>query len=646
MTSLLLLLVSTLGAAPQVGRQVDDFTLDDHRGKEHRLSDYSDREIVVLAFLGTECPLAKLYGPRLADMSKEYQSRGVTIVGINANAQDSLTEIAAYVRRHEIDFPMLKDIGNRVADQVGAIRTPEVFVLDRDRIVRYWGRIDDQFGVGYAREKPTTHELKDAIDRLLAKRAIAQPSVESVGCYIGRVREASGDSDVTYSQDVARILQKHCVECHREREIAPFTLTEYDEVSGWAETILEVIDDKRMPPWHANPEHGSFTNSRVMSDDEKRIIREWVEAGAPQGDPSDLPESREYLSGWRLPRLPDQIVAMGSTPFVVPADETVEYQYFVVDPKLKKDTWVSAAEVIPGNRAVVHHAIVFIRPPGQVKRDGLGWLAAYVPGQSTTSYLKGQAIFVPAGSKFVFQMHYTPIGTEQSDLTKVGLIFADPEEVQERALTMVAIDRNFEIPPHAENHEVRTWFDRFPKNARLLAIAPHMHLRGKAFRFVLHHGQRQEVLLDVPNYDFNWQHAYMLETPIELQEGMRIECIANFDNSENNLVNPDPEATVRWGDQTWEEMVVAYFGVAVPKEQEMKDLRRREKSLAERRQNAEQAAQKMFERFDKNQDDAIGRKEVPESFRVFAFRDFDHNSDGRITRDEARRRAFQMQAND
>ena len=243
-------------------------------------------------------------------------------------------------------------------------------------------------------------------------------------------------------------------------------------------------------------------------------------------------------------------------------------------------------------------------------------------------------------------MHYTPIGTEQSDLTKVGLIFADPSQVQERAMTMVAIDREFEIPPHADNHRVTTWFDRFPKNAKLLALAPHMHLRGKSFRFVLHDGDQEEVLLDVPAYDFNWQHAYTLQEPIELRDGMRIQCIAHFDNSENNLVNPDPDETVRWGDQTWQEMVVAYFGVSVPKDQVSGDVRRRERSLAERRKSAEQAAQKMFERFDKNQDDVIGRKEVPESFRVFAFRKFDRNSDGRITRDEARRRAFQTQSND
>lgn len=646
MTPILLLLCSAVGASSSVGQPVSDFTLADHRGKEHRLSDYRDQQIVVLAFLGTECPLAKLYGPRLSALSEAYRSRGVAFIGINANAQDSLTEIAAYVRRHEIRFPVLKDIGNRVADKVQAERTPEVFVLDRDRIVRYWGRIDDQFGVGYAREKPTTHDLRDAIDSLLENRSIEQPVVESVGCYIGRVREAQGDSEVTYSRDVARVLQKHCQECHREGEIAPFTLTDYDEVSGWAETILEVIENGRMPPWHANPEHGAFANSRQMSDEDKRIIREWVEAGTPEGDPSQLPAPREYVTGWRLSRLPDQIVGMSRSPYVVPPDETVEYQYFVVDPGLKEDKWVSAAEVIPGNRAVVHHAIVFIRPPGQVQREGLGWLAAYVPGQSTTKFDQGRAIFVPAGSKFVFQMHYTPIGTEQSDLTKVGLIFADPAKVHERALTMIAIDRDFEIPPRTEDYQVTTWFDRFPKNAKLLALAPHMHLRGKAFRFVLHDGGQQEVLLDVPAYDFNWQHAYVLETPIELHDGIRIECIAHFDNSEENLVNPDPEATVRWGDQTWEEMVVAYFGVAVPKDQEMRDLRRREQSLAQRRKKAEQAAQKMFERFDKNGDEAIARTEVPESFRVFAFRAFDRDSDGRITPDEARRRAFHTQSKD
>ena len=359
-------------------------------------------------------------------------------------------------------------------------------------------------------------------------------------------------------------MQKNCIECHRDGEIAPFCITQYDEVSAWAETIAEVVREERMPPWHANSEFGEFANARQMDDVEKQQLYAWAAAGAPEGDTANLPDPVSFTPGWRLPQAPDRVFGMSSTPFTVAAEDTVEYQYFVVDPGFKEDKWVSAAEVIPGNRAVVHHAIVFIRPPGEVRRNEMAWLTAYVPGQSTMMLPEGQGVLVPAGSKFVFQMHYTPIGTEQRDLTKVGLVYADPASIKERVLTMISMNRDFEIPPGDANFEARSWLNRVPEDATLLAIAPHMHLRGKSFRFVLHQGNEQQVLLDVPNYDFNWQHSYELATPLPLKQGMKIECIAHFDNSEDNPTNPDPTAAVRWGDQTWEEMVVAYFGVAVP----------------------------------------------------------------------------------
>ncbi|MGH7127342.1 MAG: redoxin domain-containing protein, partial [Planctomycetaceae bacterium] len=306
-------LVTVSGSAaeeetPPVGRKVEDFTLDDYRGQSHSLTDYAESRLVVLTFLGTECPLAKLYSPRLAALAKEYESQGVTFLAVNANRQDSLTEIAAHARRHGIEFPVLKDLGNELADRLGAVRTPETFVLDPDRIIRYHGRIDDQYGVGHVRDEPTRKDLKLAVDQLLAAEPVEVPRTESVGCYIGRVREVDAESDVTYSNQIARILQRRCVECHREGEIAPFALTKYEEVAGWADTITEVVRNGRMPPWHASPEHGRFANDRRLTDEEQELIFEWVAAGAPQGDPAELPEPRTFVAGWQLPREPDAVV--------------------------------------------------------------------------------------------------------------------------------------------------------------------------------------------------------------------------------------------------------------------------------------------------------------------------------------------------
>lgn len=640
--------LSTAAESSPIGLHIEDFRLRDSDRAEWALSDFRDKSIVVIAFLGTECPLAKLYGPRLSDLAEKFGGRGVAFLGVNSNCQDSQTEVAAYVRRHEIGFPVLKDPGHKVADQLKAVRTPEVFVLDRQRIVRYWGRIDDQYGVGYVREEPTEHDLRRAIEELLAGKPVSKPVAPSVGCHIGRSREPDESSEITYSNQIARILQKHCVECHRAGEIGPFQLTKYDEVAGWSETIAEVIRDQRMPPWHANPQHGSFKNERLMTEAEKQLVYDWVAAGSPRGDEKLFPEPVEYVTGWRLSSPPDAVISMRDRAYTVAAQGTIEYQYFVVDPGFKEDKWVRAAEIIPGNRAVVHHAIVFFRAPESVAQQGLGWLTAYVPGQSTWELASHQARFVPAGSKFIFQMHYTPTGSPQEDLTKVGLIFADPAEVREEFITLAAINHEFEIPPHAKDFPVTASRSSFPPGAKLHAIAPHMHVRGRSFRVVAidsSDADSRRVLLDVPNYDFNWQHAYALREPIPIRKNLRLDCTALFDNSKFNLVNPDPSVTVRWGDQTWQEMMIAFFDVAIPVDPPNRTVRRTERRALTKdaEDRAQRAADELIARFDRDGDGAVQRKETPNAFATFAFNRFDANRDKTITRDEARAEAIRSQ---
>ena len=284
---------------------VSPFQLKDYRGKPYSLSDFQDSRLVVAVFLGTECPLAKLYAPRLAKLSVEFSSQGVSFIGINSNQQDSLTEIAGHARQHGITFPILKDLSNEFADQMGAERTPEVFVWDSTGKVRYRGRIDDQFGVGYVRNQPTSHDLRTALEELLSGKAVSSPVTEAVGCLIGRIRVPDPNCSVTYANQIARIMQDRCVECHRPGEIAPFSLLEYDEVVGWAEMIAEVVAQSRMPPWHADPAHGMFENDRRLSTEEKELIFEWVRSGAPQGDLKDLPPPRTFIPGSQLPRPAD-----------------------------------------------------------------------------------------------------------------------------------------------------------------------------------------------------------------------------------------------------------------------------------------------------------------------------------------------------
>ena len=291
-----------------VGRKIDDFTVHDLFGKPHALAEWADNRLLVIVFLGTECPLSKLYGPRLDDLAAEFGPRGVAFIGVNPNAQDSLADVAAFVRLHKIAVPIFKDIDGSVADRMDAVRTPEVFVLDAGRVVRYWGRIDDQYGVGVRRPAPTRRDLAEALGELLDGKPVSRPTVRSVGCRIGREPSRPAETgDVTYAGQVSRLLQRRCIECHRAGEPGPFPLTEYRDAAAWSAMIREVVEDGRMPPWFADPRHGRFRNDARLTADEKRLLFQWIDDGCPEGDIADLPAPAAFPAGWRIPR-PDQIV--------------------------------------------------------------------------------------------------------------------------------------------------------------------------------------------------------------------------------------------------------------------------------------------------------------------------------------------------
>jgi len=560
--------------SPVVGRHIEDFALRDFRGKEYRLAE-STKSVVVVTFLGTECPLARLYVPRLVELREEFADRSVVFLGIVSNRQDSIAEISHFARANHVRFPMLKDPGNRVADLFHARRTPEAFVLDRDRVIRYRGRIDNQYGFqkdgrSFQRNKPTRRDLALAIEAVLSGNEVSVPETVSPGCKIGRLREPDSNSPVTWSKQISRIFQRHCQSCHRPGEIAPFPLLSYDEVQGWEAMIQEVVQQNRMPPWTADSRAGQFANDSRLSDDEKRLIDTWVAHGSPEGDPDELPPPKPFVAGWRIGQ-PDAVLYMDDRPFDVPAEGVVEYQYFVVDPDFAGDRWIKAAEYRPGNPAVVHHINVFLLPAekgDQFERDELtnDLLWGFAPGVPPTVLPSGMAIHLPRGTRLVFQLHYTPNGTPQQDRSYMGLVFADPSEVRKQVRTVLAVNTKFEIPPGAANHLVESWYD-FDRDALLISMIPHMHLRGKSFRYVAHYpdGSREE-LLDVPRYDFNWQNTYVLSKPKLIPARTRIQCEATFDNSEDNLANPDPESPVRWGDQTWDEMMIGYLQIAVAKE--------------------------------------------------------------------------------
>ncbi|HCS51557.1 MAG TPA: thiol-disulfide isomerase [Planctomycetaceae bacterium] len=561
----LLIVTSVLQNSVANAEPFQNFMLPTHRGVNWSLSEVPADHLVVVAFLGTECPLARLYGQRLQELQTEFQDRGVVVVGIDANVQDSLTEIIAFVARHHLTIPILKDTGNRVADQFEAERTPEVFLLDQNREIRYRGRIDDQYLVGLSREAEQKRDLAIAIEEVLDGREVSVPETKAIGCHIGRISRVEPQGDVTYSNQIARIFNQHCVECHRAGEVAPFVLTSYEDILGWEETILEVIAENRMPPWFANPEHGKFANDCRLSDQEKTLLETWVQNGMPEGDPVELPEPPEFVKGWRIPE-PDQVIAMSDDEFSVPAQGVVDYQYFTVDPGWTEDKYICATEARPDNIPVVHHIVVYVVPPGSEEKNAHGryMLVGYAPGSLPQILNDGVAIPVVAGSKLIFEMHYTPNGREQLDRSYIGLKFMKKQDVKKILGGGHAINTKFEIPPGADHHTVTAEY-RSPRDQLLLQLTPHMHLRGKAFRFEANYPDgSKEILLDVPHYNFNWQLNYKLAEPKRIPKGTRILCTAAYNNSESNLVNPDPTATVRWGDQSWNEMMIGFMSFVEP----------------------------------------------------------------------------------
>ncbi|HLJ89389.1 MAG TPA: thiol-disulfide isomerase [Candidatus Angelobacter sp.] len=447
--------------------------------------------------------------------------------------------------------------------------------------------------------------------RLLAKACII---LGIVSCGLLMAMAASGPektpskpTTVTYYKDVLPILQNNCQSCHRPGEVAPMSLRTFEETRPWATAIKTSILTKKMPPWFADPKYGHFENERKLTPAEIKTLVSWADAGAPEGNKQDAPAPVEFTDGWNIGK-PDRVLEMPAA-FSVPAQGTVDYQYVVIPGNFKEDMWIRAAEVRPGNRALLHHVIAFVRPPGskwltdvqpgttvalkpqeeKAARDaaaaraegrkpeeggvrdsilGAENLVGYAPGLQPLDLQHDSAILVRAGSDIVLQLHYTANGTAGTDKTKVGLIFAkNPPKT--RQLALAALNRSFAIPPNDDNYEVKSAVE-IQQPVTLVYLMPHMHYRGKDFVYKITYPDGQnETLLSVPNYDFNWQLGYKLEKPLELPKGTRIECTAHFDNSANNLYNPDPKSQVKWGEQTWEEMMIGFFSVNVPADEKL-----------------------------------------------------------------------------
>jgi hypothetical protein len=388
----------------------------------------------------------------------------------------------------------------------------------------------------------------------------------------------------TFYRDVLPILQEHCQACHRSGGIAPMAFENYQGTQGYAVAIEAAVRNRSMPPWFAEKGIGRFSNDPSLTDEQIALLVAWASAKTPAGNPADAPPPRKWTDRWTIPA-PDVEIKMAE-PVNIPADGDIGYTYEILPTHFKEGRWVQASEILPGLPEHVHHAVVYVRPPNSPwlrhapvgkpftaetldspddKRDAM-WtdsdvLLVYAPGSTPDNWPRGMAKFIPADSDVVFQMHYTTNGKPGKDLTRIGLIFAK-EPPEKRVLTLQLTNDHFVIPPGAPDYRAEAR-GTLPNDALLLSFFPHMHLRGKKFEYnIIHKDKSIEPLLRV-HYHFHWQMGYRLAEPLPLKAGTELQAVAWFDNSKDNPHNPDPNAAVRWGEQTYDEMMVGFFDVAV-----------------------------------------------------------------------------------
>lgn len=538
-----------------VGRLVADLSFTDLDGKAGKLSDYRGYDALVIALNHLTCPIARKYAPTLNAIHKEYAARNVAFLIVNVDQHATVQELRDGIRELGFTARYLPDLHNEISAALFAKSTTEVFVLDKARTLIYRGPFDDQFGIGYSLPAPRKHLLKDALNAHLGGKQIPCPAWSAPGCLMD-LDVPSNEPPATYHNRISRIVQHHCQRCHRTGEIAPFPLMNYQDIQRVAPTIDYMVTKKLMPPWFANPAYGDWANDPTLAASDREVFLKWLKGDMPQGDPADAPLPIAWTPGWKIGE-PDAVIELPA-PIQIPETGVMPYQYVTVDNPFPEDKWVGALEIRPTAPTVVHHVLVFLKLPGQNELGVDNYFAAMVPGNAATELPKGVGKKLPKDAKLIFQLHYTPVGVATQDRTKLGLKFLPTPPAHEMVATAV-YTKKFLIPAGHPNYEVSAEHV-FKERARLFSFMPHMHLRGKAFRYeLIRPDGTSEVLLDVPQYNFNWQLSYERREPLDVEVGTRIKATGWFDNSDQNPSNPDPTVDVGFGEQTTDEMMIGYF---------------------------------------------------------------------------------------
>jgi len=543
------------GAAHAVapGDTIEVPSFKDMRYLPRTLADFGEKKFYVLYFFSNTCPVAQRYMGAVAELEAEYGAKDIQFVGVNVNQDDTIRDVAQFALEYDVFFPMVKDTKGEVVKALGITRTPEVAVLDSGKVLRYRGRVDDQFRLGGVRPEPSRRDLKIALDQLLAGEAVETPTTVAEGCLITFPPLPEPKEPVTFSEHVAPVLHQHCLQCHSEGGNAPFSLDNYAKAARRADMLAEVVSEERMPPWYAHPDHGKFAVDRSMPEDQKLLIQQWAAAGAPEGDPAKMPAPPVFPAADEWAINPDVIIE-ASMPSALPAKGYIPYRYILFPYEFEHDTYIEGVEIKSTNPKTIHHANLFYAGDSFEFTKNENFITGTVPGGMPTETAPGVAIVVPKGSMIGLQIHYVTTGKQELDTPMVGLRFAK-NPVQKKTYYNILDAKPLIIPPYERAH--RTVESAvIPADSTLLALFSHMHLRGRDMAFYAHYPDgTKETLLSLPNYNFDWQLTYYVNPgDKQLPEGTRVEAVAHFDNSVFNPYNPDPSAEVRYGQQTVDEM--------------------------------------------------------------------------------------------
>jgi mono/diheme cytochrome c family protein len=541
-----------------IGATISNLSFKDTRFLTRSLDDFPKRKAFVIVAVDTACPLVKRYLPVLTKLEAEYRGKDVQFLALDVASDETILEMAALALEHGVPFPFVKDRDGKCAATLGLERTPEVVVLDVERKIRYRGRIDDQYRPGGSRPAPTRMELKLALDELIAGKEVSVTTTTVDGCLITRPAPAKESKPITYAEHIGPLLHKHCVACHKPGTAAPFSLVTYDQAFGKAKAIAEVTSTGRMPPWFAAPGHSKFSNERKLTAAERDLIRRWVQGGMAEGDESaiaKLPKVEPRKGEWLIGE-PDLI--LNTATFDLPAEGDIEYKYVVLPNVFLHETWLRSVQILPDNPRVMHHCNMAYFSAGK-SFDASNFVTGLVPGADPMELKDGVAYRLPPGSVLGLQIHMVATGKPEKCKIRVGLKFASGD-VSKQLRFFLFDGRRFTIPAEAPAHPIGATHV-LDRDAVGIGMFAHMHLRGRAMTFTATPPDgKTETLLMIPNYHFDWQIPYVLETGVlKLPKGTKLECVGLYDNSAFNPFNPDHKAIVRSGQQTYNEMMNGFL---------------------------------------------------------------------------------------